>query len=165
MILRKSLRRIFWTLLVLLVVAQFIPVPRTNPPVDPSKTLAATTPVPPQVAAIFERSCQDCHSNLTKWPWYSRVAPISWGVWSDVTGARKMMNLSEWGTFSDSRKDTRLGDIVEQITSGGMPDSKYLLIHRNAKLSEQDKKTLVGWAEATRKNLGYKKEPAPTAPH
>ncbi len=157
---KKWLRRIVLALVVFLVVAQFIPVPRTNPTVDPSKTLAATTPVPPEVAAIFERSCQDCHSNLTKWPWYSHVAPISWGVWHDVTGGRSHMNLSEWGTYSARRKDTRLGDIVEQITSGEMPDSKYLLLHRDAKLTQQDKKTLIDWAEATRKNLGYKPEPA-----
>ena len=162
---KKWLRRIFWSLVVILVVAQLIPVPRTNPPVDASKTLAATTSVPPQVAAIIERSCQDCHSSLTKWPWYSHVAPVSWVLYFDVKGARNMMNLSEWGTYPVRRQDTRLGDIVEQITSGNMPDSKYLLIHRNSKLSDQDKKTLTDWADASRKNLGYKKEPAPVASH
>ena len=161
---RKWFRRIFWTVLVFLVVAQFIPVPRTNPSVDASKTLTATTPVPPEVASIIERSCQDCHSNLTRWPWYSHVAPISWGVWNDVKGARNHMNFSEWGTLSDRRKDTRLGDIVDQVTSGEMPDSKYLWIHRDAKLTAQDKKTLIDWAEATRKNSGYKKEPAAATP-
>lgn len=160
---RKWFRRIFWTVFVFLVLAQFIPVPRTNPSVDASKTLAATTPVPPEVAGIIERSCQDCHSNLTRWPWYSHVAPISWGVWNDVRAARSRMNFSEWGTLSDRRKDTRLGDIVEQVTAGDMPDSKYLWIHRDAKLTAQDKKTLIDWAEATRKNSGYKKEPAPAA--
>jgi hypothetical protein len=161
---RKWFRRILWTVIVFLVLAQFVPVSRTNPPVDSSKTLAATVPVPPEVAVILQRSCQDCHSNLTRWPWYSHIAPVSWGVWRDVTGARNHLNLSEWGAYSERRKDTRLGDIVEQVTSGEMPDSKYLWIHRDAKLSAQDKKTLIDWAEATRKNLSYKKVPAATDP-
>ncbi len=83
-------------LVLVLLVAQVIPVtPRTNPPVDPAKTMAAHLPVPGDVSAVFQRACQDCHSNQTRWPWYSQVAPISWLLARHVSEGRQELNMSE----------------------------------------------------------------------
>ena len=140
-------------MLVLLVAIQLIPVAKTNPAVDSGKTLLTGNGVPAEVSEILQRSCQDCHSNRTKWPWYSHVAPVSWVVAGDVNGARRHMNLDEWGTYSVEKRQSKLTKICEELKSGDMPDTKYTLIHRGAKLTDAQRGTLCDWAEATRKGL------------
>lgn len=146
-------KRIAIVTLVLLVAIQLIPVARTNPAVNARSSLLASGALPVGVSAILQRSCQDCHSNRTTWPWYSHVAPVSWVVASDVNGGRRHMNLDEWGSYNLEKKQSRLTKICEELKSGDMPDTKYTLIHRGAKLTDQQRTTLCDWAEATRKAL------------
>src|SRR5712691_1086291 len=98
-----------WVVIVLacgfIVIQSYRPA-KTNPPVDPSQSIEAQLNVPPQVAAILDRSCNDCHSNKTRWPWYTNVAPISWFVIGHVDDARKDLNFSEWGNY-DKDKQSR----------------------------------------------------------
>lgn len=104
--------------------------------------------VPSNVETILKRSCYDCHSNQTTWPWYSAVAPISWFVISDVTRGRAKMNFSEWGKYSQNKQSIKLDKICDQITDGNMPLKQYLYIHKNAVLSQQDKDILCNWANS-----------------
>jgi len=90
----------------------------------------------------------DCHSNHTVWPWYSSVAPMSWLVAKDVRNGRGKMNFSEWGRIPESKQEARLEAICEEIKEGEMPLKEYLLIHSDAKLSEQDKDALCNWVNA-----------------
>src|SRR5271154_3229821 len=89
-------RGALWGLAALLVVAQFIPAARTNPVGTPGHTLQDVVSVPPAVEAVLTRSCADCHSDQTRWPWYSRVAPVSWFVVNHVQEGRRHLNMSEW---------------------------------------------------------------------
>src|ERR1051325_2772912 len=98
------LKRILLILVVLLIVAQFIRPARTNTPVDPAKELQAPQPV----ASILQRSCNDCHSNGTVWPWYAQVAPVSWLLARDVRQGRREMNLSEWTAMTPRRQANKL---------------------------------------------------------
>ncbi len=142
---RKLLK---WTAIVLVVLflgIQLMRPARSNPPVDESQTIEARTQMTPQVKAIFERSCNDCHSNKTVWPWYTNVAPISWWIVGHINEARQLMNLSEWGKLDRDRQDRKLRQICDEVTDGGMPLPSYLPMHPKAKLSEQDKKTLCDW--------------------
>ncbi len=145
--------RIVVALVVVFVAAQAIPVARTNPPVDPSKTLAASLRVPPDVSATFQRSCQDCHSNQTTWPWYSQVAPFSWLLARHVTEGRRELNMSEWAQYQVRRKDRKLKEICEQVQKGSMPMTSYLLIHRDAAVSPQEKTSICQWTDGVRKQL------------
>ena len=86
------------TLVVLLVVIQAVRPAKTNPAVDESRTIQAHSQITPEVTAILERACYDCHSNKTIWPWYSQVAPVSWLLVSDVNDGR------EAGTRARHRK-------------------------------------------------------------
>jgi hypothetical protein len=142
--------RIGLAALVLLVAIQLIPVNRSNPNVDPSQTIYATLPMPADVKAVFERSCKNCHSNETSWPWYSYVAPISWVVVRDVHQARKAMNLSEWGSYPINIKTNKLEEICEQLTNGDMPDRKYTLIHRRARPTAKERGAVCQWSEDSR---------------
>jgi len=104
----------------------------------------------PQVAAILERSCRDCHSNQTVWPWYTNVAPISWWLSNHVNEGRQNLNLSEWGRLDHDRQDRKLRQICDEVQDGVMPLSSYLPMHPQAKLSAEDKKILCDWTEAER---------------
>lgn len=128
---------------------QLIRPARSNPPVDPSHTLEAVVFVPPQVESILRRACNDCHSDLTSWPWYSNVAPVSWFVIDHVDEGRRHVNFSEW-----LRRDTknpaeytreRFQAICKQVQIGDMPLTSYLLLHRAATLSQGDIETICQW--------------------
>jgi heme-binding protein len=126
---------------------------RTNPSFDPSQTIHARLQVPPQVASILDRSCQDCHSNTTRWPWYSNVAPFSWFVIDHVNHGRSHLNFSEWGKLDKRQADKKLEEICEEVSDKLMPIDSYTWIHRSAKLSAEDIRTLCQWSEAEQARL------------
>jgi hypothetical protein len=116
-----------------------------------SKTSATTAAhmaevINPQVGAILDRSCQDCHSSRTSWPWYSRVAPVSWIVSKHVSEGREMLDFSEWANQPHSEDERML--ICDAVSEGRMPLPEYTVIHRNAKLSKRDVELICGWAAA-----------------
>jgi hypothetical protein len=153
---KTILRVVKWIVSVLIVVflgIQFVRPARTNPPVDESQTILARTQMTPQVAAILERSCRDCHSNQTVWPWYTNVAPISWWLSNHVNEGRQNLNLSEWGRLDHDRQDRKLRQICDEVQDGVMPLSSYLPMHPQAKLSAEDKKILCDWTEAERERM------------
>jgi hypothetical protein len=153
---RGLFRVLKWIVIILacaFVVIQFFGPAKSNPAVDPSQTIEARLHVTPQVAAIFDRSCNDCHSNKTRWPWYSNVAPVSWLVIGDVNEGRSMMNLSEWGYLDPDRQARKLQQMCEQVEDGAMPLSMYTPLHPGSKLSSDDVKVLCDWANAERARI------------
>jgi hypothetical protein len=145
-----------WTAIALAVIfigLQFIRPARTNPPIDESRTIQARTQLTPEAAAILDRSCNDCHSNQTRWPWYTNVAPVSWFVINHVNAGREEMNLSDWAQYSTDEQDHLLKKICREVKSGGMPLSSYLRLHHDAKLSEEDVKVLCDWTNAESERL------------
>jgi hypothetical protein len=127
--------------------AQLIAVPRTNPPSEGE--LAA----PPSIAGIIRRACYDCHSNETRWPWYGRVAPVSWIVAHHVTAGRRQLNFSEWGVYLPRTRRHKLAWMARAVREEQMPPGSYRLIHPAARLSESDRAALVHWIEAEQANL------------
>jgi hypothetical protein len=121
--------------------------------VDPSRTIHSQLQPPPEVMSILERSCIDCHSNQTRWPWYSNLAPTSWLLVDHVNHARSHMNLSEWTKYETKDADELLEEICEETSKGAMPLPSYLLIHRSSKLSPQDVRTLCEWSKTARERL------------
>ncbi len=150
---RRWTVRIVVALVLVLLVAQAIPVARTNPPVDPAKTMAAHTSMPGDVSAVLQRACQDCHSNQTTWPWYSQVAPISWLLVRHVSEGRRELNMSEWAQYQPRRKERKLKEMCEQVQKGKMPMASYLILHPDAQLSEQERGRICEWAGAIRNQL------------
>jgi hypothetical protein len=143
-------KKIGLAILVLLVAFQFIPANRSNPTVEPSQTIYVTLPVPADVKTVFERSCKNCHSDETSWPWYSYVAPVSWVIVHDVRQGRKAMNLSEWGGYPINIKANKLEEICEQLTNGDMPDRKYTLIHGKGRPTTKERDLVCQWTEDSR---------------
>ncbi len=128
--------------LAIVLVIQIIPVTRTNPPAQ------GEIGVPDSVRQILARSCYDCHSYETRWPWYAYVAPVSWLVSNDVTEGREHLNFSTWQQYDAERQDDKLGEIWEEVGEGNMPPRIYLPLHGEARLSERDKAVLHEWTTA-----------------
>ena len=148
-----------WALIVvacIVISIQFVRPARTNPPVDPSQTIESNSQMRPEVASIFERSCRDCHSNKTVWPWYTNVTPINWWLTNHVNEGRHNLNLSEWAKLPSDRQDRKLRQICDEVQDGAMPLSSYLPMHPAARISDQDKKTLCDWTEVERQRLAAK---------
>ena len=126
-----------------LVALQLVPVDRTNPPVE------SDIGAPPDVAPVLRRACYDCHSHETAWPWYTRVAPLSWLVARDVTEGRRRLNLSRWTAYvSDpGTAQCKLDHIAASVGETDMPPWYYRLLHSEARLEEEDRARIARWAE------------------
>jgi hypothetical protein len=149
------LKKILIALAVIVVAIQFIPVDRNNPPVTQE------IDAPSNVLSILKTSCYDCHSNETKWPWYSYVAPVSFLISSDVENGRKRVNFSEWDKYDEKKKEKKMDAMIEEVEEGGMPLPKYLITHPDAELNSEKIKELKNWVNSkneTEKPLRYKKE-------
>ncbi len=123
---------------------------RTHAPVGPLLTSAV---VDTETVRILQRSCQNCHSQNTDWPWYSYVAPVSWLIEKDVHQARSHMNLSGWGQYSLDEKQDLLAALAAAVRSRQMPPPRYTLMHRSAKLSEPERERIYQWARGERRRL------------
>lgn len=128
--------------LVILVLIQFIPIERNNPAVT------SEIPAPQPVKAILKRACYDCHSNETVWPWYSRIAPVKFIIQHHVDEGRHELNFSAWDQMPARKKAKAPHEMIEEIEKGEMPTWDYLLMHPDAKLSEQDIRVLKDWAQS-----------------
>ena len=146
-----------WVIVVivgLLVIAQFVRPDMTLPQSDPAHAINTVVAVPPDVDAILKRSCYDCHSSKTRWPWYAKVAPSSWLLARDVNEGRKALSFSEFATYTPKKQAHRLNDICDQVKEGGMPLWFYLPLHPAAKLSTADKQTLCAWTQQAKLHPG-----------
>lgn len=135
-------------LVAVLVLAQAVPYGRSHANPHPTKPVAFVSAHGKQ---LFAAACGDCHSDLTRWPWYSNIAPISWLAQRDVDEGRGALNVSEW-----DKPQPELGDVVEQITGSGMPPWQFKLTHSDADLSKSQRTELA--AELTRM---YQRDPPP----
>lgn len=140
------LTRIALGVVIVLAAIQLVRPDRTNPPVTATETVQAAASVPPGVNAILRRSCFDCHSSETRWPWYSAVAPMAWGVANHVKEGRAQLNFSQWGTYPARKRVALLEKMCDEVREGGMPLTQYLWLHRDATLSEADWKSVCDWS-------------------
>lgn len=135
------LKKILYVLIGPFVLLQLVPANRENPPVR------ADLEAPEAVTAILKRSCYDCHSNETHWPWYSYIQPVAWLVAHDVEEGREHLNFSDWGLYSADKRSSKSEECVEQIQAGEMPMSIYVLMHSEAKISPEDLVVLKQWSD------------------
>lgn len=129
-----------WGLLGLVIAIQFVPINKTNPAVE------SDVPTPPEVKAILRRACYDCHSHETVWPWYSRTAPVSWLLASDVHEGRKEVNFSTWNSYQPQAQAKKRKEIRETLQKEDMPPWLYTVVHPQAQLSAQERLLLQQWA-------------------
>ncbi len=150
---KKTLKVFTVVLFVAFIALQFYRPDRIAPPVVEAETLEASTQVPENVEQILTRSCNDCHTHKTNYPWYSQIAPASLFLANHVADGRLSLNLSVWNTYETKRKRRKLDQICEQISEKEMPLPSYLWIHWDAKLSDADVKTLCDWTDKEKARL------------
>jgi hypothetical protein len=146
---KKLLKYVLLSLVLIFVAAQFVRPSFSNPPVNPAHELRP----PANVQAIMDRSCMDCHSHRTRLPWYSRISPVSWWLADHIEHGREELNFSEFGTYSQKKAAHKLEEVHEMVKKGEMPLREYTWGHWDARLSPQDKQTLIEWADAERARI------------
>jgi Haem-binding domain len=120
---------------------------------DAGRVLLSGATVDRQVLSIIERSCRDCHSDETRYPWYSYVAPVSWWIRRDVVEGRTHLNFSRWSDYPPLIRQRKLAGIASQIRDREMPLPEYVLLHPDAKLSPADRTALFQWTQDERARL------------
>jgi|ERR1700722_6535810 len=129
------------------VALQFTNPRHLNPPVQPGCDLLASNAPPAEVASLLKNACYNCHSHETVWPWYSYIAPMSWSVVGHVNDARTAMDFSQWPHDDAARARKRWQRIRDAVEAEEMPLRSYTLIHPEARLTAEQRKRLVQWAE------------------
>lgn len=140
-------------LLVGFVGIQFFATSRNQSDTIPKTDFMLVNNVPKQVENIIKTSCYDCHSNNTKYPWYNRVQPVAWFLEDHIEHGKEELNFNEWADYSNRRKNSKLKSIINQIEDGEMPLWSYTLIHREAELSEDEKKIILNWVSNLKDSL------------
>ncbi|PKP29084.1 MAG: hypothetical protein CVU01_01780 [Bacteroidetes bacterium HGW-Bacteroidetes-18] len=141
----KVLKIILLLTLLVFVGIQFIPTNRNQSDIVPPTDLMEVYNVPEKVEVIFKTSCYDCHSNNTAYQWYNKIQPASWMMQNHIKKGKKELNFNEFGSYSERKKNSKFKSILSQVKEGEMPLASYVLIHRDAKLSENNKKALEDW--------------------
>jgi hypothetical protein len=146
---RRLVKRLGAGLIIFLALSQFVRPVRTNPPADPRKTLEATAHPPAAVALTLDRACADCHTNRTRWPWYTNVAPISWWIIDHVNEGRRRVSYDDWGDYDLARRRKELDQTCQRVERQNMPLTSYLLVHSEAALSDDDRRAICDWTRAS----------------
>jgi len=134
-------------LLVIFGLLQFYPVDKPEVTIDNPNDLLANNQVPENISKLLNSACYDCHSNISKFPWYSNVAPIKWLVYDHINEGREELNFSNWNALSIDDKSDILDDISSMVLEEEMPIKGYTILHSEANLSEADREAIAAWAD------------------
>jgi hypothetical protein len=151
---KKFIKVFLLSLLVLFVLIQFYPRGEKNQAASPATSdITAAYQVPADAQSILKTSCYDCHSNNTNYPWYSRIQPVALWLEDHIKEGKKELNFSEFATYRPSRQYKKFKEIAHEVEEGEMPLNSYIIIHRDAVLSEAQRTTLVSWAKNEMKGM------------
>ena len=150
------LKKIALVLFAIFVIIQFFRIDKTNPEVIIENDFINVVNPPEEIATIIKTSCYDCHSNTSKYPWYSNVAPISWWLKDHINEAREELNFSEWETYNIAKKINILEEAIEEIEEGEMPLYPYKISHSSAKLNVNQIKLLMDFLKNLK--INYEEE-------
>ncbi|GGK59597.1 MULTISPECIES: heme-binding domain-containing protein [Flavobacteriaceae] len=140
------MKKIFLGILIVIILIQFIR-PEKNVSPEVVNDISTVMNVPKNVQEIIKTSCADCHSNNTKYPWYSEIAPVSWYLASHVNDGKKHLNFSEWAAYNKNQKEHIIKDLKKELKSKEMPLNSYLWIHKEAIVSPEQYKILLDWID------------------
>lgn len=144
------IKKIALVLLIALVGIQFYRPEKNNAEYRDVAAFETETGVNAEIKAILDKTCYNCHSNKTEYPWYAEVAPVSFWLNDHVEDGNKHFNVSKWESYNDKKKDHKLDELIEEVEEGEMPLKSYAVIH--GAITEAEKEALITWAQAARKN-------------
>jgi len=147
------LKRILLIVLVVIIVAQFIQPPHNEGAAESPTDITHAVTVPDTVMAMLKRSCYDCHSNHTNYPWYSKITPVNWWLYNHINDGKRHFNFSDFNTGSYKRRVKRLDEVGETVEKHEMPLSSYLWIHKDAKLNDDQQRMIIDWAKGAQQKI------------
>lgn len=139
-------KKILYGVLGALALAQLVQITKTNPAVE--SDFIAQTNAPADVAKMLREACYDCHSNETKFPWYTYINPVGWWVGHHIDEGREHLNFSTWAKYDAKAQAHKLEECAEEVAEGKMPLKSYTWAHGEAKLTDAQKKQLAEWFES-----------------
>jgi hypothetical protein len=149
------IRKIGIVVLIIFLIVQIIRPQRNNGLADGQNDITHYVQVPDTIRQILKKSCYDCHSNYTVYPWYAVINPVGLWLGDHIKDGKRAINFSDLSVFTKKKLDHRIGDIAETVEKKEMPLSTYTFIHRYAILDSGQIKLIKDWTEAARKEIGY----------
>ena len=139
------MKKIFIFIVLAFALLQIFQIDKTNPPVDQNADFLTLKKTPKNIATLIKSACYDCHSNETSYPWYANVQPFGWFLKDHINEGRRELNFSTFAAYEPRRQAKKLDEAAELIQNGEMPLESYTLIHKEAKLTENQKKLLTDY--------------------
>lgn len=155
----KLLKKILLSLLMVFIIAQFFGPEKNQGEIASLDAFIKETHPPDDVMIVLKQACFDCHSDFTRYPWYSNITPANYWMDGHVQHGKEELNFSKWSSYSVKRKDHKMEDVIELVEKKEMPLPSYTWTHTDAKLSDEQIKAVKDWAEQVR--LGYNLLPKP----
>ena len=140
------MKKVLLVILVVIILIQFIR-PEKNFSKDATNDITTVMPVSEEVKQLIKTSCADCHSNKTVYPWYSEIAPVSWYLAQHVNEGKEHLNFSEWAAYNNNQKSHIINDLKEVLEDHEMPLKSYLIIHKDAEMTQNNYETLLNWVK------------------
>ena len=147
------MKKISVILLVAFILIQFFPIHKNNPAPTPQMDFLTIKNTPESTANLIRNGCYDCHSNETKYLWYSNVQPIAWFLQDHIEEGRKELNFSTFATYEPKRQAHKLAEAIEQIEKGEMPLDSYIIAHSEAKFSEAQKQEVIQYLKLVESDI------------
>jgi hypothetical protein len=151
----KTIKKILLLLLIIFVIAQFFGPEKNQGDLASIDPFLAETNPSESVQVILKESCYDCHSDVTRYPWYNNITPVNYFLAEHVNDGKKHFNFSNWVGNSVKRKDHKMEELIEMVEEREMPLESYTLIHQEAKLSDAQIKAVVDWAKQVRMTYSF----------
>ncbi|MEP6617358.1 MAG: heme-binding domain-containing protein [Ginsengibacter sp.] len=149
----RTIRLILIILLVIFVIIQFIRPAKNISPGLNNYDISNRYSMSPEVQKIFQNSCYDCHSNNTRYPWYWQVQPVTWWMNGHISDAKREVNYSQFLSYPARKQFKKIEATDEEVQKGDMPLPSYTIIHRTAKLNDEQKKLVKAWADSVLNQL------------
>ncbi|MCL6294462.1 heme-binding domain-containing protein [Jejuia spongiicola] len=155
----KIIKKILWLILIVLLISQFFRPDKNAGDLASIDAFLAETNPPEDVKLILKESCNDCHSDVTRYPWYNNITPINYWLAGHIKHGKGHFNMSKWEGNSTKRKDHKFEELIEMVEDKTMPLNSYTWTHKEAKLNDEQRKAVIDWAKQVR--LKYSLEPKP----
>jgi len=150
---KKILRYTALFLLGVLVIMQFIRPEKNKQEGEAVNHISKAYLIPEDVSTVLKKACYDCHSNNTRYPWYANIQPVAWWLADHIKDAKEELNFSEFAAYNQRRQYRKMEEVIDEVKEGGMPLNSYTWIHKDARLTEEEKNKVMAWAESIRDTL------------
>ncbi|MDD7884904.1 heme-binding domain-containing protein [Flavivirga sp. 57AJ16] len=146
----KIIKKIFLLLLIVFIIAQFFNPEKNEGDIASIEAFFNETNPPEKVKIILKESCFDCHSDVTRYPWYNHITPVNYWLADHIKHGKKHFNVSDWEGNSVKRKDHKFEELIEMVEDKSMPLNSYTWTHTEAKLTDEQITAVIDWAKQVR---------------